>query len=780
MRFPVLTVLALLLGCAPPDPVAHVAELIPDTGMVADLRVAAPAYGLALVVTPDRVRVAPVGSFDGFDEPSRVVLEAVLDLPVTDGVFDEDELKGILAVPLYDALQERAEAWKDQGELMIIEDHDFRGELWLLVERRVDFEALRSVMYSAGQAQYSDFRLVSFGQAAPIAAAQSDREDSGIGRQMGWQAFPTWRPDPRVGLRQGDLMAALTLGPEEEPPEHRPRFEVDDRGASFTISAPKEDRLSPALCVDPVAMNGILRADASNPRLYPSFAAAIEAAAHPVLPSLELLLHSSKLADDRMMAALERHEAPDRAAWIEAMVRAQLAAPGGDGGPEALSWLAAAALLGGQEPGAWGVQESELIRAGDLVWDFEAQARRSKPLGIYSEAEDLQAIFARDRFLLTPLRSRFEPERRVVLGLRALLQQQPALAEALRWDHALQAMLTNPSVVPGVLDADPGDLPDTLALLPPSTSREVELVEELGGTAMVGPNTMQVFVDAIRDGRVSLQPREDSGWYDHQQWALEPLLSLPEAAVLQADEGYVQRLERAFEAAIAMRRETHIKALQLPAIGAAWSERVSVTVAPDLRVEPLPTHYERSAVAYDFLMGAVLEPHFDTAWEGWDDGAVMADLLGAQRVYRDAAAIARADLGLDAGEGESVDATAAWLGAWWEDPRMAEDLRFMIPFGEDAAGHPIAWTVLGVKTVDITVAYDEPPAVRSLDPAYELDVTFAEARYTLPVLVFAELPVAEILDRQELRALGDQHPGQRDLMGALAPVREVRGGGCSR
>ena len=767
MRLPVYFVFALLAGCAPPDPVLHVAEIVPDTGVVDDLRSVSPACGLALVVTQERVRVSPVGIFEGFAEANRAVLEAVVDLPLIDGAFAEEDRKGMVAVPLYDALLERAEAWKDQGEPMLIEEHDFRGELWLLVDRRVDYEDLRPVMYSAGQAQYSEFRMVSFG-AAPGLDSPMDAEVGGDDPRLWATTEPTWRPDPTVGLRQGELRAKRLIEQAELPP---PRFEVDDRGASFTISAPKDDRLSHALCADPARMNGILRADASNPRLYPSFAAAIGAATHPVLPSLELLLHLSKGADDRMMAALERHEAPDRGAWLEAMVRAQLAGPQASGGVETASWLVAAALLGGQEPGTWGVSDEILAAAHARVEAFVAQPRRAKPLGIYSEASDLQAIFARDRFMLTPLQPRFADQRAVALGLHALLQREPALAETLRWDLALQAMLTNPSRAPGVLDLDPAALPAELYLLPPATSREAELIERFGGTAMVGPRTMELFVQAVKDGTVGLSPREDSGWYDYQQWALEPLLTLPEASVLHADEGYVDRLERAFEAAVAMRRETHIKALQLPAIGAAWSERVAVTVAPDLRVEPLPSHYERSAIAYDFLFAAVLEPHTGEAWEGWEQGAVAAELREAQRVYRDAAVIARADLGLPALADAPVDPTAAWLEAWREDPRMAEDLRFMIPFGEDMAGHPIAWTVLGVKLVDITVAYDEPPEVRSLDPAYELDVTFAEARYTLPVLVFAELPVAEILDRQQLRALADQYSGQRDLMDALGPVR---------
>jgi len=199
---------------------------------------------------------------------------------------------------------------------------------------------------------------------------------------------------------------------------------------------------------------------------------------------------------------------------------------------------------------------------------------------------------------------------------------------------------------------------------------------------------------------------------------------------------------------------------------------LALVVTPDVvRVAPLG-----SFEGFNEDSRAVL--FTDTAWEGWEQGEVAVELREAQRVYRDAALIARADLGLDNPEGFQLTDTLDWLGAWWEDPRMARDVRFMVPFGEDMARRPIAWTVLGVKLVDVTVAYDEPPGVRSLDPGVELDVTLTEARYTLPVLVFSELTVAEVLDRQAFRALADEHPHQRDLMRALAPVKQGSTGGC--
>ncbi|MFH1468507.1 MAG: hypothetical protein ABIO70_29220 [Pseudomonadota bacterium] len=749
-----LALTLLLAACGPPDPLAAVAEVLPDPAVVADLRGAIPAAGLALVATPDAAHLAPLGSFEGFAEAPRAVLERVDSFPLVDGAFAESDLRGMMAKPLFDALCARADAWKAAAGL----DPDlgeFEGELWLLTDRRLEYEPVRTLLYSAGQAQFGSFQLVPFGATSPREVEVLDEVDEAR-TALAAAATPTTRPDPAVGRREGVLR--LRYPPLPGEPEVAATFEVDDRGATFTISMPSRGEISPVLAADPRAMEALLRADPDDPQLFPSYAAARQAAAFPVLPSLEILLALSKAADDRMMAALERARAPQRAGWIEAAARA-LPPEAGEGRVV----LGAAALLGGQDTAAWGLTAAELEAARTRAAAFLAQPHRAKPLGIYAEDPDLAAIFTRDRFLLTPLDMGQPDERAVALALHALLRGEPALAASLREELALRSALDNPPKGPGVLDLDPSVLPAEVSLLPAATSRETELMERLGGTAMLGPHTMETFMAAVRERQVSLAPRPDSGWYDLQQWALEPLLTLPEAPVLAADAGYRRRLERAFEAAVASRRETHIKSLALPTIGAAFSERVPVTVAPDLRVEPLPTHYARSAESYDFLFGRALTQV--PGWEAWDGGAVATDLAEARRRYAEAADIARADLGLET-QGP-VDDTAAWLARWWEDERLARDVRFMIPFGEDAAGRTLAWAVLGVTDVDVTVAYDHPPAVRALTPGYELEVTFAAARYTLPVLVFAELPVAHILDRAAFRALADAHPTQRELIRAL-------------
>ncbi|MFT5686968.1 MAG: hypothetical protein ACI8RZ_007925, partial [Myxococcota bacterium] len=85
-------------------------------------------------------------------------------IAMSEGRFADEDLKGVLAMPLYEALLEVAEANKMLGESSSDYDGDaFRGELVIAVDRRVPWSTLRSVMYSSGQAQFSAFSLLVVG-----------------------------------------------------------------------------------------------------------------------------------------------------------------------------------------------------------------------------------------------------------------------------------------------------------------------------------------------------------------------------------------------------------------------------------------------------------------------------------------------------------------------------------------------------------------------------------------------------------------------------------------
>lgn len=71
----------------------------------------------------------------------------------------EDQLKGQLIVPLYDVLQEKA-AQGRAVRLLLAGDAPMSASVMLTVDRDVPFAVARSVMYTAGQAQFGHFQFV--------------------------------------------------------------------------------------------------------------------------------------------------------------------------------------------------------------------------------------------------------------------------------------------------------------------------------------------------------------------------------------------------------------------------------------------------------------------------------------------------------------------------------------------------------------------------------------------------------------------------------------------
>jgi hypothetical protein len=71
-----------------------------------------------------------------------------------------EEKKGQLISKLYDRLLEKAETSKDLGGRTGREDFDFKGEILLQCDKRLPFEVIRQVMFTAGQAQFGNFRFV--------------------------------------------------------------------------------------------------------------------------------------------------------------------------------------------------------------------------------------------------------------------------------------------------------------------------------------------------------------------------------------------------------------------------------------------------------------------------------------------------------------------------------------------------------------------------------------------------------------------------------------------
>lgn len=77
----------------------------------------------------------------------------------------DDEKKGQLVTRLYDRLLEKAEDAKQLAEMTGSTDHEFKGRILLQCDKGLPFSVIREVMYTAGQAQFSEFRFVVYSNA---------------------------------------------------------------------------------------------------------------------------------------------------------------------------------------------------------------------------------------------------------------------------------------------------------------------------------------------------------------------------------------------------------------------------------------------------------------------------------------------------------------------------------------------------------------------------------------------------------------------------------------
>ena len=76
----------------------------------------------------------------------------------------EDEKKGQMITKLYDRLLEAAERSKAIAEQSGSEEHEFKGRILLQCDKTLPFSVIREVMYTAGQAQFGEFKFIVYKQ----------------------------------------------------------------------------------------------------------------------------------------------------------------------------------------------------------------------------------------------------------------------------------------------------------------------------------------------------------------------------------------------------------------------------------------------------------------------------------------------------------------------------------------------------------------------------------------------------------------------------------------
>jgi hypothetical protein len=491
------------------------------------------------------------------------------------------------------------------------------------------------------------------------------------------------------------------------------------------------------------------------------------------LPSADLVGAVLKQVNDglyaRMELALERGEGglPAKSVWIRKLLDTSLKDLATPSQNAVASRLAGSLILTGETPTLPVSVQTDTTAA---LADFDKRPALSLPLGFYAWTSDLQKVFRRDRWLQTwgPKNTRAyfsvaeapvaAADTNLVDGLTAAAMLDPDSEKAIKATNAVYEVLTNnlsgytpadllrflptgktvadalvdPSVRQAMLRAilaDPMEMPSRFwALLPPSAAAETALFERLKASGKIrnDADLMQVLIDAVRQGTVSLQPKAESGFYAYQQHALEALLntkSLPEGKPVIFGDRYLKRLEEAFKSGLTLARETHVKQLDS---GCGWFRGCPKSVPPpppkpSWVIEPLPTHYERLANAYQFLETRLL-PLMSPAFvaeakilqEGGADGdqSIGDAIRWARQLNQGLAILAKAEIGIEPVANASETETAAtWIRQIGQDPRLSQDVRFVVPIDQyqdqKDVTHTKYWGTAGVTLYKVQIRFDK-------------------------------------------------------------------------
>jgi hypothetical protein len=514
--------------------------------------------------------------------------------------------------------------------------------------------------------------------------------------------------------------------------------------------------------------------------------------------SASALAFKAKQFDDGLYAAVElavdqgAGSFASRRGFLADVASALAAASAGGGETAALALLRAATDLGGH---AVDVPPAATQAAAGIKSEFLGSALESKPLGFYTWSRELAAVFQRDRLL----------QRKLAPAVSAALARALAGEDLLaryRAELGLPSMLTNGGAREDLAGAAAavaaGRAPspnDQLALFPPSRAHETDLIKQLYGTTPIpdGFDLADEMVRRIQAGTLDLAPRADSGWYDYQTWALEPLVAperTPEAAHLKLDESYKNELVKLFKALLALTRETHIKQLEVPSAGAAAPPPgIVLHLAPRLSQEPLATFYLRRALAYRFVRGVLLGAFGAEGISGMKrltaagpiNVPLDLELALLEALFYGAYASTALELGMtpeehgDLGFGlrRSLAAYRAWDPA--ADPDAGVDMRMMVPVFHDVERRKTkVWVVLGVTTRPLESWFAVPPKLESVTDEAGAAVDLSQVRmewesasFTVAYPVMAEVYVERILDRTEFRALCDQHKTSEAILEQL-------------
>jgi hypothetical protein len=364
-----------------------------------------------------------------------------------------------------------------------------------------------------------------------------------------------------------------------------------------------------------------------------------------------------------------------------------------------------------------------------LVNEFLRDPNLSKPVGFYTWNETLEQIFRRDRFLQKELdliknKSNFEL-------LRSVLQSDKNLRSHYEFQCRYLNVMANPFAACSFLDEPGSQGRETWSVFPAMRANETELQKKIlfeERRSVLDP--MDEMITRVKDGRLSLEPKPDSGFYDYQQSALEGLLlpnKNPEGTKVRFGDRYRQRLEEAFRAGMAKARETYSKdrPAKLPPI----APPPHLVHRPFIPLEPLATVYFRYALAFDFLAEkldrligrSLLEKITFLDYGQQSSTNVWREITQARELFFGLALIGCDEIGLNRGkigiikgldEKTAAKMARSWMSNYHQDKRIYRDARFAVPISieKDTSDKPVFihyWGTAGVFLVKVDVEFTE-------------------------------------------------------------------------
>lgn len=544
--------------------------------------------------------------------------------------------------------------------------------------------------------------------------------------------------------------------------------------------------------------------------LHASYEAAVNAvrAKHPsvtVLPSVTMIDGKAKQFDDGLYAALDQ-------AYFQNMLSNQLHGhidlvrrmydAVGPASPAAAFLASALDLAGVKVEPVDGPAKARWLNA------FLSDPAHSKPIGFYTWTKELQACFRFHRFLQHEFHAN---ELEAPMALRAALLKDPSLLTDYHKVLRFYSQLTNSAMCLSIMDLPAPEetgvtladiaknkklFAETVAFFPPSATRETVLFNKLFPDGInPGVNLMKELVRRIKSGEVDLTPKEGSGWYDFQIHALETML-IPEKgeehAKLLLSKTYKKRMLETFQALVAKHRETHVRQVAISEAslsGSPAGPARAPKIRPQLRVEPNPSYYLRTARAYafvtDFLNVSVGKSFLQALHGLRSDGARDLDLYKELQFQRDLFyglyLISVEDLGLKialaADEPVKVEdcyrLASDWLSKAFADRDFREDARVAVPIYIDGNSNKTRlWVTLGVRLAPLDAAYARTARVKSQqDPQWrQLQENEVEAsHYVIAVDDFAEvdIPGRQVPTREDLRKIIEQKKTKEAIVAAL-------------